>query len=196
MRRSGGHPIGSPLTRGAVAGEGGVERRLTVSSDPDVRSQFLRSMRSVPGPVAIVASAAGAVRGGLTATAWNSLSADPPMLLACINRKASAHDLIQRAGAFSVNLVPKGGNELAAIFAGQRDLSGAERFLSGQWEEGPRGQPMLTDAVASFECELAGVHDYGSHSILVGRVGEMRNRCDGQALLYVDGRFASALREE
>ena len=165
-------------------------------SDSDVRSQFLRNMRSVPGPVAIVASADGAERSGLTATAWNSLSADPPMLRACITRKASAHDQIQRAGAFSVNLVAKGSNELVAIFAGQRALSGAERFLAGQWQEGPRGQPMLADAVASFECELAGVHDYGSHSILIGRVGEMRNRCDGQALLYVDGSFASALREE
>ena len=165
-------------------------------SESDVRSQFLRNMRSVPGPVAVVASAHGADRSGLTATAWNSLSADPPMLLACINRKASAHELIQRAGAFSVNLVPKGSNELVAIFAAQRGLSGAARFLDGQWQDGPRGQPMLIDAVASFECELAGVHDYGSHSILVGKVGEMRDRCDGQALLYVDGSFASALRED
>lgn len=164
--------------------------------DADVRSEFLRNMRSVPGPVAIVASADGATRGGLTATAWNSLSADPPMLLACINRKASAHDLIQRAGAFSVNLVPKGGNELVAVFAGQRGSSGNARFADGQWLAGPRGQPMLVDAVAAFECELAGVHDYGSHSILVGRVGEMRNSRDGQALLYVDGSFASALRED
>ena len=162
----------------------------------DARSQFIRNMRSVPGPVAVVASALGADRSGLTATAWNSLSADPPMLLACINRKASAHDLIQRAGAFSVNLLPKGGNELVAIFAGQRGLSGADRFSDGQWRDGPRGQPMLIDAVAAFECELEGVHDYGSHSILVGRVGEMRNRCEGQALLYVDGSFASALRED
>ena len=166
-----------------------------MNSDSDARSQFLRNMRSVPGPVAIVASADGRERSGLTATAWNSLSADPPMLLACINRKASAHDLIQRVGAFSINLVPQGGNELVAIFAGQRELRGDERFVADRWEAGLRGQPMLIDAVASFECELAGVHDYGSHSILVGRVGEMRNRRDGQALLYVDGSFASALRE-
>ena len=161
----------------------------------EVRSEFLRNMRAVPGPVAIVATAHGPERAGLTATAWNSLSADPPMLLACINRKASAHDLIKRAGAFSVNLLARGSNELVAIFAGQRELHGTARFADGLWQDGPGGQPMLVDAVAAFECQLEGVHDYGSHSILIGRVGEMRNRCEGQALLYVDGSFASALRE-
>ncbi len=163
--------------------------------DEQVRTDFLRNMRAVPGPVAIVATANGEERGGLTATAWNSLSADPPMLIACINRKASAHDIIRRAGAFSVNLLPGGSHELVATFAGQRGLNGAERFAPDLWQDGPSGQPMLVNAVAAFECQLEGVHDYGSHSILVGRVGEMRNRCEGQALLYVDGSFASALRE-
>ena len=160
-----------------------------------VRTDFLRNMRAVPGPVAIVATANGEERSGLTATAWNSLSADPPMLIACINRKASAHDIIRRAGAFSINLLAGGSHELVVTFAGQRGIDGAERFASDLWRDGPSGQPMLINAVAAFECALEGVHDYGSHSILVGRVGEMRNRCEGQALLYVDGSFASALRE-
>ena len=163
--------------------------------DEQIRDDFRRNMRAVPGPVAIVAVANGAERSGLSATAWNSLSADPPMLLACINRKASAHDIIRRAGAFSINLLAGGSHELVATFAGQRGINGAERFASDLWRDGPSGQPMLINAVAAFECLLEGVHDYGSHSILVGRVGEMRNRCEGQALLYVDGSFASALRE-
>ena len=163
--------------------------------DEQVRIDFLRNMRAVPGPVAIVAVATGAERSGLTATAWNSLSADPPMLLACINRQASAHDIIRRAGAFSVNLLPGGSHELVATFAGQRGIKGADRFAPDLWQDGPNGQPMLINAVSAFECALEGVHDYGSHAILVGRVGEMRNRCEGQALLYVDGSFASALRE-
>ena len=163
--------------------------------DEQIREDFRRNMRAVPGPVAIVAVANGAERSGLSATAWNSLSADPPMLLACINRKASAHDIIRRAGAFSINLLAGGSHELVATFSGQRGIDGAERFASDLWRDGPSGQPMLINAVAAFECALEGVHDYGSHSILVGRVGEMRNRCEGQALLYVDGSFASALRE-
>ena len=65
-------------------------------------------MRAVPGAVALIASKAEGQRSGLAATAWNSLCADPPMLLACVNRNASAYPLIARSRAFSVNLLPRG----------------------------------------------------------------------------------------
>lgn len=160
----------------------------------DARGAFLRSMRAVPGPIALIASKADGLRSGLAATAWNSLCADPPMLLACVNRTASAYPLITAARAFSINLLPRGSNELVAIFSKQRGLEGDARFIEGQWEEGPLGMPMLRRSVVSFECSLEGSHDYGSHSILIGRVGEVRARDEEEALLYVDGCFASALR--
>ena len=162
--------------------------------DDNSRGAFLRSMRAVPGPIALIASKADGMRSGLAATAWNSLCADPPMLLACVNRTASAYPLITAAGAFSINLLPRGSDELVAIFSKQRGLEGDARFIEGQWEEGPLGMPMLRRSVVSFECSLEGSHDYGSHSILIGRVGEVRARDEEEALLYVDGCFASALR--
>lgn len=116
------------------------------------------------------------------------------MLLACVNRSASAYPLVQSSGRFSINLLPRGSNELVAIFSKQRGLEGDARFLPGDWDEGSAGMPILSRAVVSFECALEGSHDYGSHSILIGRVGEMRSRSEDDALLYVNGCFASALR--
>jgi flavin reductase len=159
------------------------------------RGAFLRSMRAVPGPIAIIASKADGKRSGLAATAWNSLCAEPPMLLACVNRLASAYPLITAARAFSINLLPRGSDELVAIFSKQRGLEGDARFLDGDWNDGPAGMPMLKCAVVSFECALDGAHDYGSHSILIGRVGEVRACSEDEALLYVDGCFASAIRQ-
>ena len=78
---------------------------LQQSNLDELRAMFVGQMRRVPGAVAIVATAADGDRTGLAATAWNSLCADPPMLIACINRNASAHPMIHRAGAFSVNLL-------------------------------------------------------------------------------------------
>lgn len=164
------------------------------SADAEHRASFLRQMRRAPGTVAIVATAADGDRAGLAVTAWNSLSADPPMLLACVNRKAGAHPLALRAGAFSVNLLASTQSETVAIFSAQRALDGAARFLDGEWTEGPMGQPMLRQAIAAFECVLEGAHDHGSHTILVGRVGEIISRDEDDALLYLDGRFASAVR--
>ena len=160
----------------------------------DRRAAFVLAMRGVPGAVAIVATSAGGERTGLAATAWNSLSADPPMLLACVNRKASAHALVQKAGAFSVNLLCQSSNELVAIFSAQRGLEGSARFESEAWHPGPLDQPMLASAVASFECRLIAAHDHGSHTILIGEVGEIRQGQQNDAMLYFDGGFASAMR--
>jgi flavin reductase (DIM6/NTAB) family NADH-FMN oxidoreductase RutF len=165
-----------------------------VAEEAKHRSAFLNQMRRVPGSVAIVATGAGEERTGLAATAWNSLCADPPMLLACINRRASAHAVIHRTGAFSINLLPADHQETVAIFSAQRGLEGSARFLDDVWVEGDRGQPMLREAIASFECALEGTHDYGTHTILIGRVGTMHCRDDVEAMLYLDGGFASAIR--
>ena len=159
------------------------------------RGAFLRSMRAVPGPVALIAANDGGSRSGLAATAWNSLCADPPMLLACVNRTASAFALIERSRAFSINLLPQGSDELVAIFSKQRGLEGDARFLDGDWDSGPEGTPMLKASVVSFECRLEATHNYGSHSVLIGTVGEIRMRDEHEAMLYVDGCFASALRQ-
>jgi flavin reductase len=169
---------------------------IGIGADDDVgrRSRFLGQMRRVPGAVAIIATGIGDDRTGLVATAWNSLCADPPMLLACVNRKASAYPLVQRSRAFSVNLLATSHSETVAIFSAQRGLEGSARFLDGDWLTGPLGQPMLRQAIASFECTLEGAHDYGTHTILIGRVGDMHSDNDAEAMLYLDGCFASAVR--
>src|SRR4051794_2941294 len=68
-----------------------------------LRSNFVSAMRQVPGAVAIVATDLQGERGGLAVTAWCSLSADPPTVLVCVNKSASAHDLILSARKFSIN---------------------------------------------------------------------------------------------
>ena len=60
-----------------------------VTADPE---DFKEGMRQLAAGVTIVTTAVGERRNGLTATAVCSLSAEPPMLLACVNREAGAHD--------------------------------------------------------------------------------------------------------
>jgi flavin reductase len=159
------------------------------------RAEFLLSMRNVPGAVAIIAVTDGTDKTGMAATAWDSLCADPPMLLVCVNQNASAHGLINRAQAFSVNVLAAHDRETVAIFSAQRDLSGADRFLDGCWSSGPGGQPMLENALAAFECELVGDHVHGTHSIFIGKIRAMKAHVradDMQALLYHKGGFAQA----
>lgn len=165
-------------------------------AEPDLRSMFLLAMRRVPGAVAIIATAGGGTRKGLAATAWTSLTADPPTLLACVNQSASAHDLVLEAGAFSINLLDGAHTETVAIFSAQRGLNGDERFLCGAWTTGAAGQPLLEQAVVSFECRMTGAHEQGTHSLLIGEVIGVRVRPGADALLYLDGGFAQAVRHQ
>lgn len=155
-------------------------------SDGD-RAAFLQAMRVVPGAVAIIACRDGLDVTGMAATAWNSLTADPPTVLACVNLTASAHALIQNAKAFSVNLVPTEASEIVAIFSGQRGLSGSSRFDNEEWSVGPAGQPMLNSAVISLECELVADHGHETHTIFIGRVGAIRRQTNASALMYANG---------
>lgn len=156
------------------------------------RAAFLEQMRRVPGSVAVVASTEGDEQGGLVVTAWSSLCADPPMILVCVNRSASAHDLIVRSGAFGLSLLPLDAGDVVGHFSGKSGLTGKERFVAPLWAAGPNGQPLLERAVVAFECRTEAVHIHGTHSILIGRVDAMRRDDAGQAMVYLDGRYAAA----
>jgi flavin reductase len=159
-----------------------------------LRAAFLGQMRMVPGAVAIVACADGGERSGLAVTAWNSLTADPPMLLACINRATGAYPLIERRRAFSLNVLASEDTEIVAIFAGQRGLRGNDRFNDADWHDGTLAQPLLNDAIAAFECEVEAMHDHGTHAIVVGKIAALHRSGEAHALLYLDGSFTMAAR--
>jgi hypothetical protein len=74
------------------------------------------------------------LRGGLTATAVCSVSAEPPQLLVCVNKSASAHDPIGEAGFFCVNILSPQHRKIAERFAGMDGVEGDERFRDmGEW---------------------------------------------------------------
>ena len=149
-------------------------------------------MRQVPGVVAIVASMHQGQRGGLTATAWAPVTADPPTLLVCVNQAASAHELILASGKFSINVLDSADVETAAIFSAQRGLDGEARFSHADWFGGSGGMPLLASAVAAFECQVASKLACGTHTVLIGEVMAALCREDADALLYIRRVFASA----
>lgn len=160
------------------------------------RANFVEQMRSVPGAVALICSAASGKRTGMAATAWSSLCADPPMLLVCVNRNASVHAMIERSRKFSVNLLATDDVETVAIFSGQRDLAGEARFSQSSWGTGPAGQPLLSNSVTAFECELEASHSYGTHDIFIGKVQHTRRGVGELPLIYLDGCYWEPTRLE
>lgn len=80
---------------------------------------FRAAMRHLAGGVSVITTGSGAERNGLTATSVSSLSAEPPTLIVCINRQASAWPLIARHRAFGVNVLGSDQIEIGERFSGR-----------------------------------------------------------------------------
>ena len=156
---------------------------------------FKEGMRRLAASVCLITTArADGVRNGLTATAVCSLSADPPMLLCCLNRSSHSFGAVSQAQVFCVNVLSEVDAAVAHHFSGDRDA--AEKFQAGAWRPGVTGAPVLTSALAAFDCRLDQVIEAGTHAILLGRVAEVAlAQDDGRPLLYAAGgygRFTAA----
>ena len=150
--------------------------------------EFKKAMRSFPGAVSILTTHDCGEPAGMTMTATCSLTADPPMLLACINRSATSHQPIQRAGRFTVNVLSAGDVAIAKHFTVARM---SERFQAGDWTPLPSGGLALGSACTTFDCRLVADIPFSTHSIFIGAVEHVVVRAERSPLVYVDGRYAT-----
>lgn len=68
---------------------------------PVPREQFIDAMGQAVTGVTIITTSGGAGRAGITVSAVSSVTADPPVLLACIHRDSPACDKVRRNGIFA-----------------------------------------------------------------------------------------------
>jgi cob(II)yrinic acid a,c-diamide reductase len=154
---------------------------------------FKTAMRHCAGAVALVTvGRETGQRTGLTVTAVCSLSDDPPSLIVCVNRNASAHPRIRAEKCFAVNFLSDQHMALALTFSGQKGVNGDDRFSFGQWTTGVTGAPMLQDAIVAFDCELRQECETKTHSVFIGDIRDASFRSEAHPLIYLRGAFHSA----
>lgn len=121
---------------------------------------------------------------GTTASAFSSLSLDPPMLLVCLNRSSHTGEIIHRTRTFAVNILSEDTPDLAMRFA----RKGPSKFDGISWGFGPTGVPLLQDALAAIECTVVEETSGGTHLVFIAdaRTGALR---PGTPLAYYQGQF-------
>lgn len=122
---------------------------------------------------------------GATVNAITCLSLDPPLYLACLSNTSSTLGAILRTRVFGVNILSHGQREQAMLFASKHP----DKFGGIAFETGLLGAPLLTSAVASFECEVEHTYAGGDHTIVVGRVRNLRECGDDVPLVMRSGQF-------
>ena len=117
---------------------------------------------------------------GFTASSFVPLSIDPPMVLVCLNRKASCHPVFMEADHFAISVLRPPHQPVAMRFA----TSGVDKFANLALGRTARGLPVLDDALAAFECRAMGHHPGGDHTILTGRVEGVHYSEDRDAMVH------------
>jgi flavin reductase (DIM6/NTAB) family NADH-FMN oxidoreductase RutF len=121
---------------------------------------------------------------GLTASSFNSVSLDPPLVLWSLGARANSLPIFSGNSHYVINVLAAGQEELALRFSRRSEdpFAGIDYMLSRT------GQPILKGAAAWFECHNRSRYPEGDHVIFVGEVEECE--VDPQpALLFHGGRF-------
>lgn len=163
-----------------------------IETDPALADTFRQAMRRVAATVNVISICVDGKPMGITATAVSSISMDPPSLLVCINQAASLHAPMGDMSHFCVNVLHGTQAEVARLFADR--ARHALRFTSGGWEEDGAGPPRLHDAQATILCRRLDSHSFGTHSIFIGIVEDVKVRDEVRPLVYLDGTFRSLAR--
>lgn len=142
----------------------------TTTRQTDQTALFREAMASFPSGVTLVTTvAADGTPWGFTATAFCSLSADPPLVLVCLAKSAQCHPVFLDSERFAVQVIHAGHTGLAERFA----TRGADKFGGGEFVLNSNGIPLLPNAPVLLECSVHERHDGGDHTILIGRVARV-----------------------
>jgi flavin reductase (DIM6/NTAB) family NADH-FMN oxidoreductase RutF len=142
-------------------------------------------MRRYPTGVTVVTSLREGEPRGITLSAFASVSVEPPMLLICVNREARSYLYISTSRIFCVNLLSARQRDLAERFSGRVK---ERQFDDIVYSTAVTGAPVLTGTNGFFDCDVAGEHHVGTHSIFIGRVLACASE-PGRPLGYYDGTF-------
>ena len=132
----------------------------------------------------------------MTASAFTSLSLDPPLVLVCVTKGNATHEKLSAGGGFAVNILS------------QEQVSVSNRF-AGWWKEGvskwedlsvdrgaASGAALIAGSLASLDCTKWDTADGGDHTIFIGQVEAVRLSDDApdalRPLLYFSGGYRTA----
>jgi len=155
-------------------------------SQPPSPEQFRDAMSVVPTAVTVIAASAGDAPAGATANAVASLSLEPPLMLACLERNSRTLAVVRASGRFSVNVLGAGDEALARSFASKAPLD--EKWSGVEWSLAA-GVPKLAAALAWIACDLRDLLDGGDHVIVTGAVTELELVADEAPLVFHHGEY-------
>ncbi|WP_371616583.1 flavin reductase family protein [Streptomyces sp. NBC_00454] len=137
---------------------------------------------------------AGGPRGedaGMTATAFMSVSMDPPLVLVSLREGSRMDDLLAEQPLWSVSVLSDHQVQIASRFSMKGRISDRLLFADVPYVRGEiSGAPLLTGALATLECRTENRVEAGDHTLVIGRVlAAAQPSPDAPPLTYFRGRY-------
>jgi 3-hydroxy-9,10-secoandrosta-1,3,5(10)-triene-9,17-dione monooxygenase reductase component len=152
---------------------------------PPDPARFRAAMATLPTGVTIVAANGPDGPSGATANAVCSLSIEPMLMLACLDRGSRTLLAVQAADRFGVSVLHDGQEPVARSFATKAPV--AEKWAGVAWSDRD-GVPAIDDALAFISCDLQDVVAAGDHVIVTGAVRDLETG-EGTPLVFHAGEF-------
>ncbi|MFD5566782.1 flavin reductase family protein [Streptomyces cadmiisoli] len=128
---------------------------------------------------------------GMTATAFMSVSLDPPLVLVGLREGSRMDDLLAEQPMWAVSVLSESQRHIAGRFSMKGRISDRLLFEDIPYVRGEvTGAPLVGGALATLECSTEQRVTAGDHTLVVGRVLAARVlSAGGGPLTYFNGRY-------
>jgi len=153
------------------------------------RSTFRTAMARFGAAVSVVTTDGPGGRCGFTCTAVCSVTDEPATVLVCVHRDSRSNLAFRTNLVLCVNLLNADQGELSATFAGQVGEDMESRFRRVSWSTRKTGAPVFDNAVATLDCSIAEIKEFGTHNIMFARVYSAESRSEQLPLMYFNRKY-------
>ncbi|MEZ3177159.1 flavin reductase family protein [Streptomyces pimonensis] len=128
---------------------------------------------------------------GMTATAFLSVSLDPPLVLVSLRNGSRMDELLDEQPLWAVSVLSESQRHVAGRFAMKGRVSDRLLFADIPYLRGEHsGAPLVGGALATLECRTEQRVPAGDHTLVIGRVLTARvPSAEGGPLTYFRGRY-------
>lgn len=168
---------------------------VTHSRTADAHAIDGRHFRDVLGNfptsvVAITTTDAEERPHGMVVGTFTSVSLEPPLVAFLADCSSATLGTIRAAGRFCANALAGNQERLSRQLA---TGPAGQRFEGTTWQTSALGSPVLDGIVAWVDCAVEQVVEIGDHSLVVGRVHDLRVESPKTPLLFFRGGYGDYL---
>jgi flavin reductase (DIM6/NTAB) family NADH-FMN oxidoreductase RutF len=159
----------------------------TPAAEPVPADVHRAAARMFASGVTVAAAAHQGRVHAIAATAFCSLSLDPPLVLLAVNQTGQLVEVARNAGHVGISILAEDQRDISEWAASTGRVPGPS--LPFPTRQARTGAPLFEGAVAWFDCEVQSASRQGDHMVIVGLVVEAWAAEGVNPLLYFRGTY-------